>query len=124
MSEVYNIIFMFKCVLPGEREVISLVLPLHAILVVANINAASSPPFTLFGRCFGINQGPHPVIVQTVWFHQVYHIEAIRLASPSIGNSKVVPLSVPSCVIIRLKDQVILVLVNLNRSSQISALES
>ena len=64
------------------------------------------------------------MIVETIWFHQVDDIETILLASACIGDPEVVPLSVAPRVIIRLQDQIVLIFINLDRTSQVTRFET
>ena len=84
MCEVNHIVLMFKCVLPGEREVVPLVFALHAILVVANVNTTPCPSLTLFSRSFRVNQRPHSVIIKTVRLHKVDYVETVGFSSSCI----------------------------------------
>ena len=60
------------------------------------------------------------MVIQGIRFHQVNDIESILLACSRIGNFEVVPLYVPSCVVVWLQYQVIFVFVNLDSSAQIA----
>lgn len=64
------------------------------------------------------------MIVETVRLHKVDDVEAVLFASPSVCNLEVVPLSVPTSVVIRLQNQIILIFVNLDCTAQISRLKS
>ena len=64
------------------------------------------------------------MVIQRVGLHQIDYIEAVQFACAYIGNAEVVPLSVAARVVVGLQDQVVLKLVNLDRSSQVSTFKS
>lgn len=64
------------------------------------------------------------MVVKRVRLDQVDDVESVVLTCFSVGYTEVVPLCVTSCVVIRLQDKIILVLIDLNCSSEISTLES
>ena len=64
------------------------------------------------------------MVVETVRFHQVDDIESILLASSRVSNAEIVPLGVASRVVIWLQDQVVLILVHLNCSAQVTRFEA
>jgi len=59
------------------------------------------------------------MIVQRIWLHQINDIESVKFASSHIRDAEIVPLSVTSCVVIGLQDQVVLILVHLDGSTEI-----
>ena len=63
------------------------------------------------------------MIVERVRFHQVDDVEFVLLASLGIGYSEVVPLGVSAGVVVWLQNKVVLVLVDLDGSSQVTTLK-
>ena len=125
MSEVNDVIVVAE----GNREchcvVVACILTFHWVLVVAYIVSRASPPSpVLTWVYFRVKQGTHSVVVERVWLHHVDYIESVELPHFRISNTEVVPLSVALCVGVRRQNQVVLELIHLDRSSQISTFES
>lgn len=57
------------------------------------------------------------MVVEGIWLDQINNVESVVLTSFGVRDTEVVPLSVSSCVVIRLQDQIIFVLINLDSSS-------
>lgn len=57
------------------------------------------------------------MIIETVWFKQVYYIEAVRTAWSCILNSEIVPLCITASTIVWFQYQIILELIYLDSSS-------
>jgi len=64
------------------------------------------------------------MIIKTIWLHKINYVESIRFASFCISYSKVVPLSVTPSVVVWLKNQIILVLINLDGPSEITTFKT
>lgn len=109
--------------LPSQGVVIPSVFSFHRVLVVTNISTSTNPSFPLFGSSLRVYKRSHPMVIQWVRLHQVDDVETVRFASFNVRNTEVEPLCVATRVIIRLQDQVILILVYLDRPSQITTLE-
>lgn len=121
MCEIDCIMIMLKLYAKGEGVVVSRILPLHRILIIANIRATSVPTSTAsLGFSIGVCYWSHTVVIEGVWFHQIYNVETVGLSSASIRNAEVVPLRISSSVIVWFKYQIILKLINLDGSSKIS----
>ena len=118
MRKVHNVRVMLKSYRPCQSVVIASIFASHGVLIVADVATTSYPAFACaFGLSFGIDEWAHSVIVQTVGLHQVDDIETILLTRPCVCNPEIVPLSVASRIVVRLQDQIILVLVHLNCSA-------
>lgn len=61
------------------------------------------------------------MVVQTVRLHEINYVKTVWLASFRIADSEIVPLSIAPRVVVWLKDEVILKLINLNCSSQVTS---
>ena len=57
------------------------------------------------------------MVIEGIWLDQINNVESVVLTSFGVRDTEVVPLSVSSCVVIRLQDQIIFVLINLDSSS-------
>ena len=64
------------------------------------------------------------MIVKGVWFHEIDDVETILLSSTRVSNAEVVPLGVASCVVIRLENQIVFILIDLNCTAQITTFEA
>ena len=64
------------------------------------------------------------MVVKWVRLDQVDNVKPIILASFGVTHTEVVPLSIAPCVVIRFQNKIILVLINLNGSSQVSTFKS
>ena len=64
------------------------------------------------------------MVVEGVWFEQVYDVESVCLACHCIRDSEVVPLGVSVGAVVRLQNQVIFKLIHLDCSPQVSRLKS
>ena len=64
------------------------------------------------------------MIIERIWLHKIDYVEPVGFARFRVRHPKVVPLGVSARVIVGLKDEVILVFINLNCSPQVAALES
>ena len=64
------------------------------------------------------------MVVQRVRLDQVNDVKFVILPSFGVRNTEVVPLSIPSCVVIRLQNKIIFILIDLNCSSKISTFKS
>ena len=105
MSKVHYIGVMLKRDRPRQRVVVSSILTPHRVLVVADIAATTNPALACaLGFTLRVDQWSHTVVIERVRLHQVDDVEAVLLASASVGYPEVVPLGIPSCVIIRLQD--------------------
>ena len=125
MGQVNCIFIVLKRALPCQSIVVSSVLPFHRVLIVAYIRPCPDPPSSSFlSSGVRVHQRPHTVIVERVGLDQVDDVESVVLTCFSVGYTEVIPLCVTSCVVIRLQDKIILVLIDLNCSSEISTLES
>ena len=124
MSEIHNIAVVLKCDGERQRVVVSGILSAHRVLVVANVTTCADPSLACaLSLHLRVDQWSHTVIVQTVGLHQIDDVEPILLAGTSVCYSEVVPLSVASCVVIWLQNQVVLMLVHLDSSSQVRRFE-
>lgn len=105
MREIGCVFIMLKLVLPGQRVVISLILSLHAVLIITDIIACSNPASPSF-LClsFRIHEWTHAVVEERVRLDEVDNVESVIFASFGVGDTKVEPLGVSSCVIIWLED--------------------
>lgn len=63
------------------------------------------------------------MVVQAVRLEQVDDVEAIGSVRTRVLHPKVIPLSVPASAIVRLQDQVIFELVDLDGATEVSALK-
>lgn len=125
VSQVNSVFIMFELALKSKSVVIPLILTVHAVLVITNVGASSDPTSAcLFSLNIRIEQRPHSMIIQRVRLNQVNDVKPIVLSRLRILNSKVIPLSISPRVVIRLEDQVVLVFVNLNSSSQVATFKS
>lgn len=59
------------------------------------------------------------MVIERIWLHEVDDVEAIGLARFGVAYAEVVPLSVTTCVIIRLEYQIIFELIHLNSPSEV-----
>jgi hypothetical protein len=124
VSKINSVLVMFKLASPGQGVVVSLVFTFHAVLVIADIRASSNPTSaSLLCLRLRIHKWTHPVIVERIRLYEVYDIESVILSSFCIANREVIPLRISSRVIVRFQNQIIFVLVNLNRTSQVTALK-
>jgi hypothetical protein len=120
MRQVNSIVIMGE--LNGESEcvVVACILPLHRVLVVANVTTSSVPSLAIpLGFMLRVNHWTHPMVVERIRLHKVYDVEAIGFARSCVFDSEIVPLSVPPGVVVRLKNQVILEFIHLNSSPEI-----
>mmetsp|Transcript_11932 Transcript_11932/g.20170 ORF Transcript_11932/g.20170 Transcript_11932/m.20170 type:complete len:212 (+) Transcript_11932:949-1584(+) len=125
VGEVDRVLVELELALPGQGVVVALVLPLHRVLVVADVCAGADPPSPhLPLGSVGVHQGPHAVIVEGVGLDQVDDVEAVVLARLHVGHAEVVPLGVPSRVVVGLENQIVLVLIDLDCSPQVPAFKS
>ena len=106
---------------PSKSIIVPGVFSFHRILVITDITTSSDPTTsTSASFCVRVYKWSHTMVEKGIWLHQIDNIEFVRLACFCIAHSEVIPLRIASCVIIRLKDQVIFILVNLDSSAQIS----
>ena len=119
MGKVNYVLLVLKSVRPRQSIIVTCVLPLHRVLIVANVSASSLPAFSLLCCSLRVDKWTHSMIVQTVRFHQVDDVETIGFADPEIE-----PLGVSTCVVVWLKDQIVFILIDLDRSSKIAAFKS
>ncbi len=90
-------------------------------MIITNILAVSVPAFSKFlGLYFGIHKWLHSMVVETVRFKQVDNVEAVSTAWSCILNSEIVPLCVATSPVVWFKYQVILELIYLDSSAEIS----
>lgn len=125
VREVDYIRVMFEGDAPCERIVVSSILTAHRVLIVADVEAAAHPatPRPL-GLGLRVDKWAHAVIIKRVWLHQVDDIEPVLLSCAHIPNSEVVPLNVAARIVVGFQYQIILVLINLNGTSQVARLEA
>lgn len=97
--------------------------PLVRVLEVANTVTASVPAFAQSGVAFGVDERTHSVVVERVGLEEVDYVEAVSFVRAGVRYSEVVPLRVPLCQVVRLKYEVVLVLVDLYGSSEVAGLE-
>lgn len=116
---------MLELALPSECVVIALVFTFHGVLIVADVVAASDPASASFlSLGVGVHQRSHAVVVKRIWFDEIDDVESVVFAGFGVRYSKVIPLGVTSSIVIRFKNKIVLVFVNLNSSSQIPTLKS
>ena len=85
MRQVDRVVFVLKVALPRQGVVVARILPLHRVLVVADVVSAPDPALARLLGCFhGVHQRPHAAVVQRVWLDQVDHIEAVVLADSCV----------------------------------------
>lgn len=60
------------------------------------------------------------MVVERVRLHHVDDVEPVGLTRTCVTYPEVVPLGVTSCIIVRLQNQIVFELVNLDGSSQVS----
>mmetsp|Transcript_16008 Transcript_16008/g.24820 ORF Transcript_16008/g.24820 Transcript_16008/m.24820 type:complete len:261 (-) Transcript_16008:469-1251(-) len=124
VRQVGRVLVVLERALPGQRIVVASVLALHRVLVVADVGSRSDPsPARLLAGGFGVHERPHAVVVERVGLDKVDDIEAVVLACFGVGHAEVVPLSIPSGVVVRLQDEIVLVLVYLDGPPQVSTLK-
>ena len=121
MRNVHSVSIVIKLHTESQGIVVASILSLHRVLVVADICTTSLPalPASL-GFSLRVDDWPHPLIVETVRFHEVDDVESVGLPCFSVCYPEVIPLSVAPSVIVRLEDQVVFELVYLNCSSKIA----
>lgn len=125
MGQVASVPFVLESHTERKCEVIPSVLPLHRVLVVADVSPRSHPPLsTPLRLSVRVQQRPHSMVVQRVWLHQVYYVEPVLLSGFRVTHLEIVPLAIPSCVIVRFQDKVVLELINLDSPSQVARLEA
>ena len=125
VSEVHCVIFVIELAAECQSEIVALCLFLHTVLVIADVFASTEPPFSEFFSVYGaVLQGSHTMVVQTIRLQEIYDIESVGAAYYSIADSEIVPLCEASCIVVRLKNQVIFKFVHLNCSTQIPRLKS
>lgn len=116
---------MLEGTLPGQSIVIACVLTLHRVLVVADVIASSNPTSAcLFGGHIRVHQGPHSMVIERIWLNQVNDIKSVIFTRFCVGDAKVVPLCIPSGIIVWLQNQIVFILINLNSSPEISTFKS
>lgn len=105
VRQINCILVVLKRALPGQCVVIPSIFTLHRILIIADIVADSDPPTSSFlSWCIRIHQGSHSMVIKWVRLDQVNNIESIVLTSLGVTDTEVVPLSIPSRVIVRLQN--------------------
>ena len=124
MCKVNYVLLVLKSVRPRQSIIIACVLPLHGVLIVANVSASSLPAFSLLCCSLRVDKWTHSMVVQTVRFHQVDDVETIGFACFCVADPEIEPLGVSTCVVVWLKDQIVFILIDLDRSSKIAAFKS
>jgi hypothetical protein len=105
VSKVHCVIIVLHVDSECEGVVVSRRLALHRVLIIADISAGSDPAFAIcFSFNFTVHERSHPMVIKGVWFEQIDYIEAICAPSTSIRQSKVIPLSESSGIVIRFED--------------------
>lgn len=123
MCEVHCIILMKELYTEGECIVVTLGLPFHRVLVVADIFTVPVPAFSkLFCLNLTIHQGLHPVIVKGVRLEQVNNVETVGTPWSRVLHAEIVPLGVPTSAIVWLQYQVIFELINLDSATKVARL--
>ena len=60
------------------------------------------------------------MVIEGVGLHQVDNVESVQFSGSCVSNSEIVPLSIATCVVVRLQYKVVFIFVDLNRSSQVA----
>ena len=60
------------------------------------------------------------MVIEGVGLHQVDYVESVQFSGSCVSNSEIVPLSIATCVVVRLQYKVVFIFVDLNRSSQVA----
>lgn len=101
------------------------VLLLLVVLVIAHIISVSMPSVpNFFGLFSRVHERQHSIVVKRVWFLKILDMESIGPILSSILNSEIKPLSIGVCIIVRFEKQIILIVRDLNCSSQVAAFKS
>ena len=125
MCEVNGVIIIGELDTERQCEVVALSLLLHRVLVVADVLARPYPALSELARVhIAVHERPHPVVVQRVRLQQVNDVEAVRPPRHRVRHAEVVPLSEPARVVVRLQDQVVLELVDLDGPAQVARFET
>lgn len=111
VSEPANHTWKLHC--EGESVVETAIPPFGLVLEVGNIAAYSSPTYPCDLHIFArIHSDLHPFIVDGVRLNKVNDVELVLPESGGVVNSEVEPLRDVACVVVRLQNQVVLVLVS------------
>lgn len=101
MSEVNCVILMLEDSAEGQGIEVASVLPLHRVLVIADVVAVPLPAFAVeTGFDFRVHEGFHAVVVKGVRLEKIDDVEPIDFPSDDVLDSEVVPLRVASCVVV------------------------
>lgn len=124
MSEVNHVAIMLEYNRPSQRIIVPCTFAFHSILIIAYVATASDPAAAGLARFrLAIDEGTHAMVIETVRLHQVNDVKTVQFASFCICEPEVVPLRITTSVVIRLQNQIVFILVDLDRSSKISAFE-
>jgi len=125
MREVNSIVFIVELHSERKRVIVSQAFALHWVLVIADVTTCPDPAFTvLFGVDFAVHQRAHTMIVEWIRLKQVDNVKTVGSAGDRVGNSEVVPLCVSVGVVVRLQNQIIFKLVDLDCAAQVSRFKS
>ena len=98
---------------------------LAGTLVVRDVEAISLPAHLIcVGFPLRVDQGPHPLIVTRVRFHEVDDIESIYFIFSCVFDLEEIPLGETIGPVIVLQVEIILAVSDLHGFSEISALEA
>lgn len=119
MSDVDIVVLMFELHLESERVVEASPLPLHRVLIVANVLAFSVPadpagPRSILAR---VEERLLALVVRAVGLYQVDYVEFVSCVFPHIGHLEVEPLCVVGRLEVVLQDQVVRVVAHVDGSS-------
>lgn len=124
MSHIYFVIVMHELHCKSQRVIKTTSFLLQCVLEVDDVWAVAIPTnsvaimrLSFFGW---IEQRLHSLVVRTLRFHQIDNVELVSREFPDIWNFEVEPLSVSSCIMIILQNQIVLVVSYFDRTSQVA----
>ena len=85
VREVDHIAVMLKHDAPRQSVVVAGILPLHCILVIADVPTSTDPAFAgLAGFRLAVDERAHSVVVQAIRLHQVNDVEPVKFPSGGV----------------------------------------
>ena len=124
MRHINFIIVVLKLHLESKCVIETSSFLLQRILEITNVLSISIPSDALsiiaVRHLFRVNKRLHTLVVRTLRFYQIHKIELVSCEFLCVLNSKIKPLSISSCVMVILKNEIILIFTNLDSSSKVS----
>ena len=93
---------MFYFYRKRQGKIVKSLVSLHVVLIVADVFAAADPA-SVVAICvyFRVEKWFHTVVIEGIWFQQVYDVKSVGFASTSVIDSEIKPLHVVFGVAVR-----------------------